>query len=210
SSLWYSTAATSNVTIKRKDGQNFKFYGVWLKYTNSMGYPAPYLTVSYNGSSAPSETYGANTTVSLTGKNVTVSSVTLMFSGLLDLNFDNLIVGPAAASLSASISSQTNVACFGGSNGSAGVSVTGGTGSYSYSWSPSGGSASTATGLSAGSYVCTVTDASLNTTTANVTITQPTTLMATVTVSETVSCNGLSDGEASVSVTGGVAPYTYL
>ncbi len=95
SSLYYSTAATSNVYIKRKDGQPFQFYGVWLKYTNFTSYPAPYLTVTYNGSSLANETYGANTTVTLSNKNVTVTAVTLTFSGLWNLNFDNVVVGPA-------------------------------------------------------------------------------------------------------------------
>ena len=55
--------------------------------------------------------------------------------------------------------SQTNVSCNGGTNGSASVSPSGGTPGYSYSWSPSGGTAATATGLVAGSYTVTVTDA---------------------------------------------------
>ncbi|WP_450782978.1 PAS domain-containing protein, partial [Streptomyces sp. NPDC001635] len=54
--------------------------------------------------------------------------------------------------------SQTNVACNGASNGSASVTASGGAGSYTYSWSPSGGTAATATGLSAGTYTCTITD----------------------------------------------------
>ncbi|WOK08227.1 MBG domain-containing protein [Imperialibacter roseus] len=99
SSLFYSTAATSSITIKRKDGARFQFYGVWLKYKNfTSGYTAPWLTANYNGSGASSDTYGSNTTVSIS-KNLNVTTVTLMFSGLWELNFDNLIVGPAIASL---------------------------------------------------------------------------------------------------------------
>ncbi|UJP65218.1 MBG domain-containing protein [Mongoliitalea daihaiensis] len=113
SSLWYSTAATTSVTIKRKDGERFQFYGVWLKYTNvnnSTFYPPPFLRVNYNGSGEASETFGINSTVTLS-KNVNVTSVTLMFSGLLDLYFDNLIVGPAVASLSTvTTSTPSNVA----------------------------------------------------------------------------------------------------
>jgi gliding motility-associated-like protein len=99
SSLFYSTAATSSITIKRKDGARFQFYGVWLKYKNfTSGYTAPWLTANYNGSGASSDTYGSNTTVTIS-KNLNVTTVTLMFSGLWELNFDNLIVGPAIASL---------------------------------------------------------------------------------------------------------------
>src|SRR5690606_41792518 len=57
--------------------------------------------------------------------------------------------------------SQVNVSCNSGSNGSASVTVSGGTAPYTYSWSPSGGTAATATGLTAGTYTVTVTDGNL-------------------------------------------------
>ncbi len=53
------------------------------------------------------------------------------------------------------------------------MSVTGGTPGYTYSWSPSGGTAATASGLSAGTYIVTVTDANGCTATRSFTITQP-------------------------------------
>jgi hypothetical protein len=104
--LLYSTAATTGVTIQRKDKAEFQFYGVWLKYTNvnNSAYLPPYLSVTYNGSTLPMETYAKNTTVVL-DKNVRVTSVTLFFSGLLNLNLDNVIVGPALAPLPVTYSS---------------------------------------------------------------------------------------------------------
>ena len=76
--------------------------------------------------------------------------------------------------LVAVIGSQTNVSTIGGSDGSATVSVSGGVPGYTYSWSPSGGTAATASGLSAGMYVVTVTDDNSNQTTQSFTITEPT------------------------------------
>ncbi|MFC1224796.1 MBG domain-containing protein [Pedobacter sp. BG31] len=110
--------------------------------------------------------------------------------------------------LTSSVTSQTNVACNGGSNGSATISVSGGTPGYTYSWSPSGGTAATATGLSAGTYTCTITDANGLTKTQNVTITQPTAITAT-TSQTNVACNGASNGSASVTAAGGAGGYTY-
>ena len=104
--------------------------------------------------------------------------------------------------------SQTNVACNGGTNGSASVTVSGGTGAYTYLWSPSGGTAASATGLSAGTYTVTVTDANLCTITRTFTITQPTAMSAT-TSQTNVSCNGGANGSASVTVSGGTGAYTY-
>ncbi|AWG27077.1 beta strand repeat-containing protein [Flavobacterium kingsejongi] len=104
--------------------------------------------------------------------------------------------------------SQTNVSCNSGSNGSASVTVSGGAGGYTYSWAPSGGTAATASGLVAGAYTVTITDANSCTITRNFTITQPSLL--TTTGSQTnVSCNGGSNGSASVTVSGGTAGYTY-
>ncbi|WP_312344449.1 T9SS type A sorting domain-containing protein, partial [Chryseobacterium binzhouense] len=88
------------------------------------------------------------------------------------------------------------------------ITVSGGTAPYTYSWSPTGGTAATATGLSAGTYTVTVTDANSCTTTRTVTITQPTALSATISQTN-VSCNGGSNGSASITVSGGTAPYTY-
>ena len=44
-------------------------------------------------------------------------------------------------------------------DGSATVTISGGTPGYTYSWAPSGGTSATATGLDAGTYTCIVTDA---------------------------------------------------
>ncbi|MFN7099513.1 MAG: SprB repeat-containing protein, partial [Flavobacterium sp.] len=104
---------------------------------------------------------------------------------------------------------QTNVSCFGGSNGSAMVTPSGGVSPYTYSWSPSGGTGAIATGLSAGSYTVTITDASLCSTTRNFVITQPTALVATPASQTNVSCFGGSNGTATVAQTGGTPSYTY-
>ncbi|HNT80480.1 MAG TPA: T9SS type A sorting domain-containing protein, partial [Bacteroidia bacterium] len=102
---------------------------------------------------------------------------------------------------------DNNVSCNGGSDGQASVSLTGGNAPYSFSWS-NGATTATASGLSAGTYTVSVTDANGCTATCDVTITEPTVL--TVTCSSTnVLCNGNNDGTASVVAAGGTAPYAY-
>ncbi|MBL7883253.1 MAG: SBBP repeat-containing protein [Bacteroidia bacterium] len=60
--------------------------------------------------------------------------------------------------MSATITSA-NITCVGANNGTASItSVNGGTPPYSYSWGPSGGTAATATNLSAATYTCVITD----------------------------------------------------
>ncbi|MGZ3863225.1 MAG: PKD domain-containing protein [Bacteroidia bacterium] len=104
--------------------------------------------------------------------------------------------------------SSTNSTCFGANNGSATVTASGGTGAYSYTWSPSGGSSSIATGLGPGNYSATVSDANGCTITTATTITEPSILSLTVS-STSVTCNGLSNGSASVSASGGTGAYSY-
>lgn len=103
---------------------------------------------------------------------------------------------------------KTDVSCKTGSNGSATVNVTGGTGAYTYQWAPSGGTAATASGLSAGTYTVTIKDANLCQTTASVTILEPTILTAAISKTD-ILCNQANDGTATVTPSGGTAPYTY-
>jgi hypothetical protein len=108
--------------------------------------------------------------------------------------------------------SQTNVSCFGGSNGAAQVSASGGTGTLTYNWTPgnpTGDGTNSVSGLTANSWVCTVTDANSCTGNRNFTITQPPALVVTPVSQTNVSCNGGSNGAASVSASGGQTGYSY-
>jgi gliding motility-associated-like protein len=101
------------------------------------------------------------------------------------------------------------VSCHGGNNGIAIASASGGTGSYRFSWAPGGALTDTATGLNAGSYLCTIHDANNCLDTQSVSVSQPTLISETISA-HAVSCNGGSNGTAVASATGGTQPYTYL
>lgn len=146
------------------------------------------------------------TTSTITGLSVGPYSVTVTDALGCSTTRNFTIIQPTAINAT---TSQTNITCNGGSNGSASVSVTGGVGPYTYSWAPMGGTAATATGLVAGTYTVTITDQYGCQTTRNFTITQPA-AMQVGTSQTNVSCNGASNGSASVTVSGGTAPYTYL
>src|SRR5690606_37792960 len=99
--------------------------------------------------------------------------------------------------------------CFGETNGSATVVVEGGALPLTYEWLPSGGSLSTADSLAAGIYTITVTDALNRSVTDTVTISSPDEILMDFTY-EDISCNGQTDGSASVNPSGGVGPYLVL
>ncbi len=114
--------------------------------------------------------------------------------------------------LTTDITDSTNVSIFGGNDGSATVTPADGTPPYTYQWEDGLSSTdSTATGLYAEIwYHVTVTDDHSCTTRDSVILSEPGIFHAEITDSTDASCNGLSDGSASVSSGGGVPPYTIL
>ena len=104
--------------------------------------------------------------------------------------------------------SMTEVSCHSGSDGTASVSVVGGTGNYTYAWSNSAMTSNTASNLSAGWHVVTVTDANGCFKADSIEITEPDTLTVTLSAID-VSCFGGSDGSTNVVPVGGVGNYTY-
>jgi len=108
----------------------------------------------------------------------------------------------------AATATPTQVACFGGATGEISVSVTTGTPTYSYAWSGSH-TGNPLTGLIAGTYTVTVTDAHSCSTTLSETLSQPTALSVTGTVVN-VSCTSANSGSIAAAVTGGTTTYSYL
>ncbi len=106
--------------------------------------------------------------------------------------------------------SSTNISCFGGSNGSAQASVSGGTMPYTYTWAPSGGNGATASALAPGNYTCAITDANGCTTTVSTTVSQPASAISSSTAVANALCFGGSTGSATVTAAGGTPGYTYL
>ena len=100
--------------------------------------------------------------------------------------------------------------CFGDADGELTVVVEGGTAPYTYVWTPNVSTTATATGLTAGSYDVVITDAGPD---------WPPPpgcgdpgrleLMATI-APFALDCFGDADGELTVVVEGGTAPYTYV
>lgn len=119
---------------------------------------------------------------------------------------DSVIITSPPTVLSVSTSSTT--ANCGLSDGSATVTANGGTSPYSYLWNTAQTSP-TAASLPAGNYSCTVTDANGCTQIANANIPNTNGPTVTITSQTGVSCNGGSNGTASVFATGGTPGYTY-
>jgi len=144
-----------------------------------------------------------------TGLSPGLHTFTVTDANLCTTTVDATITGPATG-LTALLTSQVNVSCFGNNTGSATVTASGGTGVYTYSWNTIPvQTTATANNLSSGNYIVTVTDNSGCIATANVSIQQP---LAALTVSTTqidVLCFGNSSASATALPQGGSAPYSY-
>src|SRR5207248_4870034 len=120
------------------------------------------------------------------------------------------ITEPGAA-LSARINKPTEVNCFGGTTGSATVSVTGGTAGYTYSWNTTSVQTSaTARGFTLFPYTTLFRSSKGCVTTASVTITEPgAALSASINNPKEQKCEVQTTYDATWSVTGGTAGYSY-
>lgn len=106
---------------------------------------------------------------------------------------------------------STDINCIGGTNGEAGVTVSGGTGPYNYAWDSNPVQyGAVASGLPQGTYTVIIRDDNgcLDTAVFNlVTLTVPPNISGVVTDE---SCTDLYDGSINLAVAGGTGPFTYL
>src|ERR1041385_4665810 len=106
--------------------------------------------------------------------------------------------------------SATSVTCNGGANGSAQVIIAGGTPPYATSWNTTPVQyGNSAVNLMAGNYTASIIDANGCLATSQASVTQPLPLSTGIASSQSVSCNGGSNGSASVNASGETAPYNY-
>ena len=102
---------------------------------------------------------------------------------------------------------KTDILCYDDNDGTVTVQVTGGVTPYLYAWS-GGETTATITGLTAGNFETTVTDANGCVIGGSATIFATTTLAASVSATD-ANCSNSSDGQATVTGQGGSLPYTY-
>ncbi len=132
--------------------------------------------------------------------NLTVTDATACIFNLVNLSVSQ----PSALSVS---SSSINILCNGNSTGAATVSVTGGVGGFTYVWS-NGLSTASITGLTAGNYIATATDANGCVITNNITISQPSAISVALAATN-LNCNSNNTGSINSTVTGATAPYRF-
>jgi large repetitive protein len=119
----------------------------------------------------------------------------------------SLTITQPAISLSSTMS-PSNVSCNGGNDASVTLIPIGGTSGYKFLWD-NGQTTQNISGLTIGLYNVGITDANGCTTTNSVTITEPTVLTSTLSLTN-VSCYGGNDGTSTLISSGGTPGYLYI
>ena len=177
-----------------------------LAVTTPSGGLSPY-TYSLDGTNYQSSTSFTNLVAG------TYTAIAKDNNGCTTSSSSVAITQPSAA-LSSSITSQTDVSCYGGTTGSYAVQAANGTSPYQYELDVSGFGAAT-TGaynsgsVAGGSYTINIKDANGCTTSQAVTITQPSAALSSSITSQTnVACFG-GTGSYAVQAANGTSPYQY-
>jgi len=189
---------TTTITISTVNASNISCFG-----TNDGS-----IDISVSGGGPPYTYAWSNSEVTQDIQNLPPGNYTVTVTDL-DNCFEIMsyaIIEPAL--LTSTINNSVDVSCNGGTDGGVDLGVAGGTLPYNYSWNNS----STTEDLlsaTAGTHVVTVTDANGCTTTSSVTISEPSALVTSLTVTHP-SCDGANDGSADLTVLGGTPPYSFL
>lgn len=129
---------------------------------------------------------------------------------------DSVIISDTSQAIVANVANGFNLTCNGDTTGNLIATATGGTGSLNYSWNSNPVQLNdTAFNLAAAVYTVTVTDSLGCTATASNSVTQPTPIVFSDSMSvyaggDNIRCNGESNGSIYVTVTGSNGGYTYL
>ena len=148
---------------------------------------------------------GLQTTDDITGLSAGTNTVTVIDN--TGCTATSIISITEPSSLSIAISG-TDISCSGAGDGTASITASNGTGPYTYAWS-SGGSNSSATGLSAGFAAVTVSDDCGASLSDSVNIINPAGVTISNEVAVDISCFGANDGTITITASGGTSPLAY-
>ena len=186
------TVCASSPAVTLAGTMQFASGGIWTGGSGTYSPGNTFLNASYTPTS--SEIMAGSVTLNLTSTGA---------GGSCTNSTDQVIIN-FSASINISIPAAT-INCYNGSTTLTANSA-GGPAPFSYLWNNGSTSSSIITGQ--GNYSVVVTDAIGCTGTQSYTLTQPTALAVSMTASG-ATCNGSTNGSASVAVTGGTSAYSY-
>ncbi len=190
------TATVSNLDSVSCHGLNNGSISVAVN-GGTPGYSYHWNTNPVQSSATASNLPGGTYTVTVTDNNSCIATATAT------------VFEPTA--FSASMTDTTVIQCYGGNNGSLTVTATGGTPTYTYNWNTTPVQHTpTASNLTAGTYMVTVTDHNGCSYVLAANLSQPAQMFTNITDVDSAKCYGGSTGSITIAVAGGTPPCTYL
>jgi hypothetical protein len=219
-----STVAVSSVSKKSYNGADLSCNGASdgeITITSNGGGVGPYTyAIAFGFGGRPFQSSNVFSGLAAGTYNAYVKDA----NGCTSQRFGVTITAPTAMSATASVTSNYNGAqlnCPNSTDGAVTVTSSGGTGAYSYKWEKNTGTwtqigtTQSLSGLGGGTYRVTVSDANICSVTQEVEIIAPPATIIVSTTSKTyigganISCAGASDGEITVTATGGTGTLEY-
>ena len=167
-------------------------------------------SVTISGNFSPVSYLWSNTsaTAAITGLTAGTYTVTVTETASCTATASYTVTEPSVLVLDCT---KTDVTTVSGTDGTASVTATGGTATYTYLWSDAAASTTaTISGLAAGTYMVTVTDANLCTKVCSSIVNAPGCNLTATATGTSVKCNGGSDGTATALAAGNISTVTYL
>ncbi|MBI4646522.1 MAG: SprB repeat-containing protein, partial [Bacteroidia bacterium] len=230
----YSFLWASGETSEDIDSLYAGFYAITVTDSNNcvvsqliqISNPECYLTVSISASTNVSCFGGNDGEATVLAENGTIPYLYLWSDGQTTETAVNLTAGTYSVTVTDDINctaitnvtitepallvttiAGANISCNGADDGSADLTVTGGTIPYAFAWSNTESSEDISS-LSPATYYVTVTDFNGCIAIDSVEISEPDILVTNITGTE-VTCNGSNDGSADLTVTGGTSSYNF-
>jgi len=179
------------------------------EHVKCFGDNSGFINLGVNGGTAPYSYTWSNGSAT---KDLAGITAGLYVNTILDANGCSSTISfniqQPASPLTVSTENIQMVSCYGNNNGEISLIIQGGTQPYNFLWS-TGNTTGNLTGLSAGNYGFTITDANGCNYSGNFTITQPDPIQVVSQIQHS-GCNSAGNGSAILTVTGGTAPYNYL
>ncbi len=167
------------------------------------------ITISATGGTGPYFAEWSNSTIGLTNAGLEPGIYSVTVTDNNDCTKTASYTVNAGGTINVTLLQIQHVTCNGGNNGGISISASGGVSPYSYDWS-NGSSGAAITGLVAGTYLVTVSDANGCEVVSNYTVNQPTAINVSIGQTGVNTCFGQTNVDLTATASGGSPGYTAL
>lgn len=198
---------TATYTVNQPPAINISLNN--LEHESCDGEEDGIISISVSGGESPYFAEWSNGSIGMTISNLSPGTYNVTVTDNNNCTETESYTINPGGSTEVNLVSIQHVTCFGGNNGSISIIATGGVAPYTYNWS-NGATGAMITGLVAGNYLVTVSDANDCEVVEGYTINQPGAITIAITQTSPNLCFGDATADLTATVAGGTAPYNAL